>query len=239
MQDMTNKYFISIYLDTRRAKASGKFPVKLRVFTSEPRKQKLYPTRFEFSKTDFQSIWETVRPREKHKTAKRQLQAVMEKAESVAENLENFTFELFEIALYKKGSDKRNAYFHFDKIKDAKLKAGSISTAEKYASAKVSLQKFEHYRITGKEDWSRANPTFEDQERLDLLIITPDYLKVYERYWLSRKHSKATLGINLRNLRTVFRSAIRDNEIAIERYPFGTKNEGKYEIPTSQKLIRH
>ena len=57
---MKQEYAISIYLDTRREKASGKYPVKLRVFTSTPRKQKLYPTKFEFTKKEFQSIWQTI-----------------------------------------------------------------------------------------------------------------------------------------------------------------------------------
>ncbi len=46
---MTQEYSISIYLDTRRAKSNGKYPVKLRVFTPNPRKQKLYPTIFDFT----------------------------------------------------------------------------------------------------------------------------------------------------------------------------------------------
>ena len=44
---MEQECFISIYLDTRRSKANGKFPVKLRVFTPHPRKQKLYNTFYE------------------------------------------------------------------------------------------------------------------------------------------------------------------------------------------------
>jgi hypothetical protein len=45
---MNNRVFVSLYLDERRAKANGKFPLKLRVFTKSPRKQKLYNTVYEF-----------------------------------------------------------------------------------------------------------------------------------------------------------------------------------------------
>ena len=73
---MEKQVFISIYLDTRRAKETGKFPVKLRVFTSNPRKQKLYPTKFEMSKADFHSIWETTKPRTEYKKTRLALQEV-------------------------------------------------------------------------------------------------------------------------------------------------------------------
>ena len=64
---MTTDCSISIYLDTRRQKESGKFPVKLRVFTSLPRKQKLYSTKFEFTQKEFEAIWEKVKPRKAYK----------------------------------------------------------------------------------------------------------------------------------------------------------------------------
>ena len=79
---MEKQVFISIYLDTRRAKETGKFPVKLRVFTSNPRKQKLYPTKFEMSKADFHSIWETTKPRTEYKKTRLALQEVETKAVS-------------------------------------------------------------------------------------------------------------------------------------------------------------
>ena len=53
---MKRNYSISIYLDTRRAKKSVKYPLKLRVYTSNPSKQILYPTIFEFSVEEYTKI---------------------------------------------------------------------------------------------------------------------------------------------------------------------------------------
>jgi len=93
---MKTKASISIYLDTRRSKASGKFPVKLRVFTSEPRKQKLYPTKFEFTKAEFYSIWETSKPRKKYHETRDELEAIRTLAKDVNKKLNFFTFDQFE-----------------------------------------------------------------------------------------------------------------------------------------------
>ena len=86
-------------LDTRRAKANKKFPVKLRVFTPQPRKQKLYPTRFEFTINEFDSIWNTTKPRDEHKPIRKQIEIVRDRAEeawqvklalSISNNLKNY-----------------------------------------------------------------------------------------------------------------------------------------------------
>ena len=73
---MKKQYFISIYLDTRRVKYNGKFPVKLRVYTSTPRKQKMYPTIFEFTEKEFNSIWNTSKPRKEFKEFQIKIRAV-------------------------------------------------------------------------------------------------------------------------------------------------------------------
>ena len=56
---MKAEYVISIYLDTRRKKKNGKYPVKLRVFATTTKMQKLYNTSFEFTEVEFDSIWKT------------------------------------------------------------------------------------------------------------------------------------------------------------------------------------
>src|SRR5690554_7436944 len=57
MSDIEKEVYISIYLDTRRIKKNGKFPVKLRVATPFLRtKQKLYKTKYEFDKKEFEAI---------------------------------------------------------------------------------------------------------------------------------------------------------------------------------------
>ena len=107
---MDKNVFISIYLDTRRAKSNGKFPVKLRIFTSSPRKQMLYPTKFEMSESEFKSILLTKKPRKEHQKTRQALQAVESKALNTAETLNPFTFEQFEKLLYRKAGEGENVF---------------------------------------------------------------------------------------------------------------------------------
>ena len=68
---MKSDYFISISLDKRRENKQGKFPVRLRVFTPIPRKQKLYLTTFDFTEDEFNSIWNPKAPKSSEKMALR------------------------------------------------------------------------------------------------------------------------------------------------------------------------
>ena len=110
---MSNPVFISIYLDTRRPKTNGKFPVKLRIFTNTPRIQKLYPTKFTLSRTEFQSIWETKSTREEYKDAKLEMYELEQKANRIARKLSPFTFESFEKKFIRKATDAHSVVWYY------------------------------------------------------------------------------------------------------------------------------
>jgi integrase len=61
--------------------------------------------------------------------------------------------------------------------------------------------------------------------------ITVEWLKRYEKFMLNAGKSFTTIGIYLRNLRTVFNEAIKAGFVDITQYPFGHNKDGKYEIP--------
>src|SRR5450759_1514233 len=103
MHTMVKDCFISLYLDTRREKKNGKYPVKLRVFTTKPRIQKLYATAFEFTVSEFQSIWETKKPRREHREIRFKLQVIENRALEISSKLQRFTFEAFEHSLFSGG----------------------------------------------------------------------------------------------------------------------------------------
>ena len=113
---MEREYSISIFLDTRRELKNHAYPVKLRVFTPFPRKQKLYQTDFEYTEKEFESIWETTKPRNEVKPARAEIQAVLDKAEKTAKELEMFTFEAFEKVLLQKSGEPENVFFQYDAI---------------------------------------------------------------------------------------------------------------------------
>lgn len=219
---MTNNFLISIYLDTRRAKQNGKFPVKLRVFTPQPRKQKLYPTAFEFSKSEFNSIWVATKPRNEFKVTRFQLQAIELKANEAAKNLQTFTFDQFEKKLYRNKGENDNIFYHYAEAIEKLKRNDQIGTAENYDLSKKSFTNFIEQQ-TGKTPG-----------KLSFYEITPDWLNKYEKYMVNTlNRSRTTVSMYVRTLRTLFNAAISQKEIEPEIYPFG---KSKYQIPSAKTV---
>tara|TARA_B110000285_G_C15138189_1_gene628678 strand:- start:3840 stop:5075 length:1236 start_codon:yes stop_codon:yes gene_type:complete len=210
MNDFTKDYSISIYLDKRRAKKNGKYPVKLRVFTSSPRKQKLYPTKYEFTEAEFESVW--VKPTKNFKEERLSLQAIDKQAEEVAKTIKPFILLEFENRLF--GSNSKNSNDinnYYQKAIDKYNKNQQISTSSNYDLSLKSLLKY-HKKST-----------------LEFYDVTSDWLKGYERQMLADEKSSATIGIYLRPLRAIFNKAIKDGVLDVAHYPFG---KDKYVIPS-------
>jgi superfamily II DNA or RNA helicase len=97
---MKSKVTVKIWLDTRRKKANGKYPVKLRVFTSSPKpKRKLYATRFEFSEDEFDCFWNNEPKYQIHLEQREELKRIEDIARRIAQGMMNFSFSEFEEAL--------------------------------------------------------------------------------------------------------------------------------------------
>lgn len=216
------KITVSIVLDKRRKKANGLYPVKLRVFCPEPRKQKLYRTKFEYSENEFASIWETVKPRNEFKTDRKKLQAVETKANDIIDDLKGFSFEAFEKVMFsKKKVDNSNVFSIFDEVIEHKKEIGAVSTAEKYISAKSIIISYLNHKKLKSEKL-----LFED--------INVPFLDSFNSYCEDEKNlSPATIGIYIRNLRSVYRIAMSRGVVSMEKYPFGKE---KFKIPTSRKV---
>ena len=215
-------YSISIYLDTRRAKKNANFPVKLRVFISHPRSQKLYPTIFDFSIEEFNSIWKTNKPRKKYKEIREKLLAIEVKANKVADKLDIFTFEEFEKKLFQRIGDSTKVSYHYaNKIEELKGHK-QIKTASNYELSQKSILEFSE-KIKNKK-----------YSNLTLYNITSKWLDDYEFYMIEDKHrSPTTVSMYLRALRTIFNIAIDEKEIAQKYYPFGKR---KYQVPASRTV---
>ncbi len=214
---MKPTYFISLYLDVRRPKKNDKFPLKLRVFTPMPRKQKLYNTVFDFTQKEFSSIWETKKPRKEHNETRLKLQALENRANDVASILPYFSFEAFERSyLGKTKQDKNSIILYYENALIEYYKNNQLNTASSY---KLSLK-------------SLLN--FHGKDTLTFYEITPSWLNEYENWMVNkRKLSKATVGIYLRALRAIFNNAIHDNAIDPNAYPFGKRN---YQIPAPKSV---
>ncbi|MBN1185460.1 MAG: site-specific integrase [Bacteroidales bacterium] len=218
---MKQEYSISIWLDTRRMKSNGKYPVRLRVFTPSPRKQKLYTTKFEFTEKEFQSIWLTDKPRTEHKGTRKELKALEVKADKVAEKLIPFTFEAFERKLYRKPGDGIRVQYQYGLVIQELLNRNQIGTASTYDLSQKSVIDF-----VIKSNKKYSTLTFYD--------ITPAWLNDYETYMTSVKgRSLTTVSMYLRVLRTLFNRAIEEKEIENDFYPFGKR---KYQVPATKNV---
>tara|TARA_B110000046_G_scaffold177699_1_gene204828 strand:- start:1776 stop:3008 length:1233 start_codon:yes stop_codon:yes gene_type:complete len=211
---MQADYQISIYLDTRRAKSNGLYPVKLRVYETSTKKRKLYPTKFEFSESDFASIWNTTKPKGEFKARRLELQSLETHANSVAESIETFSFEALERRLFRNKGDGVKLNYHYDKINEALTKSGRLGSASSYDLSRKSLIGF--------------YPKFKD---LTFSDVTVKFLNDYESYMINKGSSTTTVGVYLRALRAIFNTAITEDEIKSSVYPFG---KGKYQIPASK-----
>lgn len=219
---MERQCYISLYLDTRRAKASGKYPVRLRVFTSAPRKQKLYPTVFEFSPDDFASIWETTKPREVHKEMRKQMRSLEMKAIEAADSIKPFSFEVFERKLYRKSGEGENVFWHYEKQIEELKASDQIGTASNYDLSLKSLKAFIEYQ------------TSKTPKTLLFSDITASWLNKYEQYMMKEKgRSHTTVSFYVRALRTLFNAAIRAKDIDESIYPFGPNG---YQIPSVKRV---
>jgi integrase/recombinase XerD len=223
MSKSANKViFISLFHDTRRAKENGLYPVKLRVFFNTTRKQKLYSTKFEFSKKDFQSTWLTVKPREEFKDRRKEMQALVNLAESEAEALQPFTFELLEKKLFSKSSDSQSVFYWYDSTIQHLNNSKRFGSATNYDLSCKSIKKFIKFN-TGNVP-----------SKLEFNNLNVQFLEEYEA-WMTKEEGKSitTVGIYLRALRAIFNAAIDAKEIDKEIYPFGKR---KYQIPAARNI---
>lgn len=217
---MNPEYSISITLDKRRAKANQKYPLRLRVFTPSPRKQMLYPTVFDFTEKEYESIWKTTKPRKEFKETRLKIQAIENKAIDVASKLHPFSFDQFEKKLFRKKDDGVKVVVHYkEKIEDYK-RHNRISTADSYSCSEKAIEEF----------MISKNKIYEN---LTLLDIDKKWLDDFEFYMINKGRSITTVGIYLRALRAIFNKAIEEDEIEKHCYPFGKR---KYQIPTSRKV---
>jgi len=168
---MINKYFISIFLDTRRENKKGKFPVKLRVFINKPRQQKLYPTLFEFTEEEFQNIWNTSKPRGAYKESKIRLQAFETRANEIASKLPQFTIEAFErLFIGGNTSGNKDVVFYYDQAIEQMKKNNQNGTTVNYQSSLKSLLKYHKKDV------------------LEFYSITPQWLRDYEKFMIENNH---------------------------------------------------
>lgn len=204
----------AIILDQRFKKKDHTYTVKLRVTWN--REQKYYP----LGKSLTPDQWESMHSKELKDKELKRLKLLFGKIEKTAialiDEMEVFSFPLFE-KLFNSQPKGPTDVLHELELKEADLRAaGRLNSADSYKCAHSSLAKF----ITTLH-----------RRKLKLADITPEWLEQYEQWMLGKGTSLTTIGIYIRNLRTIINQAIEDGRFQREFYPFGKR---KYQIPTGK-----
>ena len=216
------EYQISIILDKRYANISGQYPAKIMVYSVLQKKNKRYATGKDYTLKEFESIWETTKPRKEYQNEREYLKLLENKATEIAKSIIPFNFEQFERKFFRKSGDGCNVFYYYTKTIDELKKNKQIGTSSTYSLSEKSIRAFLEYK--------KGHVS----EQLSFYDITPKFLHAYENYMLiEKKNSRTTISMYLRVLRTLFNIALKHKEIDPEFYPFG---KGKYEIPATQNI---
>lgn len=217
----------SLFIDRWHPKADGKCAISVRV-TFE-RQKKYYKTDKAITILDFEKS-QGEKARGEFKELKKELQAFEDKASNIIDKLPVFTWVSFDKKYFTNRSAKDTIKAAFDERIQELTQAGRIGTAVSYNSTQISIAKFaastnKQPEVKKKGDDSKIGLTFKE--------ITPEWLRNYESYMTAAGNSKTTIGIYLRTLRSVFNTAINNEDILPTIYPFrrNESDKNKYEIP--------
>lgn len=202
---------IDVYLDDRRMKSNGTYPVKLRV--THIKKRKYYATGISMTKGDF-AFLDTSRKfaRESKKLAK-----LRSKALEISDKLSPFTFEDFEERFLDKSqiNDIPNVTEMFQNYIDTLEGAGRVGTAIVYKNT------------------IRAYQVFSGKTHIAWKTVTPQWLQDFEQHHIGKGGSQTTVSMYARALRAIFNKVIAQGYISKNVYPFGSH---KYVIPNSKNV---
>jgi integrase len=211
---LQSKPSISFFLDASRPNAQGKCLVKLNIYCKPNKKR--YATQIHLTPEDWEKVNGPKLKNDQLKTVRLEMQTIEKKALEVAQSLNPFSFVAFEEQFFGKG--RTDQKIKTNKLKDwfadyiQKLKENEqVSTAISYDTTIKSLNAY------------RKGLSIED--------ITPTFLQAYEYHMTSKGRSISTVGIYLRQLRSIINQAVEAGAIPQDKYPFK-----KYQIPAGRNV---
>lgn len=198
---------VLLVLDTRRAKKSGLFPVKIQVVHA--RIQKYYSTGKDMS----QEEWKSLPDSKSHRLIAIRTDiansfSIIKRQVELLANKGDFCFEALNTRLGRCSTATINAAFE-SKMKDLK----ENNQANTYFSYRTTLKKLEDFG--GKE--------------IPFSAITVSWLNRCERFWQQGGTSYSSMSFYFRNLKCIVNIGLKDGVLKETQYPFG---RGKYEVPT-------
>ena len=215
-----------IILETRKSNADELHPIKLRVTYKGNRKY--YTLKGLDKKTLYMSSddFDRISTSTKLKPLKIHLGEIEKKAMKVIEEMTVFSFESFEAAYFSKLKDSNDLFSNLEATAKQFRDAGKISTAVTYECSLKSLKEF-----TGKEQFPFESVTVTFLKNYEKWMLTPRTIEWKTKSGKTKSRTKVngrtTVGIYLRNVRTVF-NLVKPVGVL---YPFGKSKQGLYTIP--------
>lgn len=208
----------AVVLDTRRQKANGTYPLRLRI--TYQRDRKYYTLKLDdLTAEEWEKLTKAERLKDKRLAEIKTKAANYEKlARDVFSKTPRFTFVRFEEGFFTDHSidakSTADSVFHaFEEVVKKLRRQGRVSTASTYETAANSLRSF--------------------QDKLQYRDVTPAFLEDYETHLTKQGKSQTTVGIYLRNLRAIFNTAKANKLITADEYPFGKE---RYQIPAGRNV---
>lgn len=215
---MKHSITTKIVLNHRFQRKDGTHSLALRV--TFLRESKLFTiSEINLSKADFEKI-ENGKARGALKDTQLKLQAIEAKAKGIIEALSPFSFEIFKTIFegkeeFQKQVVENDLFSYFVKAIAQLRTEKRLGTACSYQCSLNSLK------------------AFTNREKLSFQEITPDFLKKYEISMISKNTTLTTIGIYLRNVRTLYNRAVSEEIIIQDKKPF---SRGQYTIPTGSNV---
>ncbi len=218
-----NSITTAITLKSTRMLKDGKFPVLLRI--TYQRKQYFVTVRDSagqsilLTQNEFRKIFSNGKSDDKLLQLKFLLTDIQQNAQNIATKLLNeyeyFSLEAFRERFFDKEPehDPKDLFISLKQRADMLKSEGRISTASCLMCALQSLKQFT------------------EAKALKFEKCTPKFFEKYEKWFIDKGGSLTTVGIYLRNVRTVFNQKIIDGVLPADQYPFR-----KYQIPTGANI---
>jgi len=215
-----------IILETRKSNADELHPVKLRVTYKGDRKY--YTLKGLDKKTLYMASddFDRISTSNNLKPLKIHLTEIEKKAMKVIEEMAVFSFDSFESIYFSKPKDADDLFSIMEAVGKQMRDAGRISTAVTFECALKSLKEF-----TGKEKFPFAAANVKFFKDYEKWMLTPKVIEWKTKTGKTKSRTKVngrtTVGIYLRNVRTVFNQVKPVGVL----YPFGKSKQGLYAIP--------
>ncbi|NDV97280.1 site-specific integrase [Dysgonomonas sp. 521] len=200
---------ISVMIDTRRINSRGKYPVKIRV--NYKRVRQYYSTGKELTQDEWDKLPEL---------KSRQYKEIREDIENsfylVRDNVELL-------------AEKGEFSFHILNTRLGKSTGDTLTNAIRSKIVQLEIEERIGTMLLHKETLRLVSEFAGDNVLFDM--VTVQWLKKCEAYWLRTGKGHTTIGMHMRNIRALMNEAKKVGVIKESQYPFG---KDRYEIKTGE-----